>query len=223
MTLNVSIFVFIYYVNSNKALSKAPVLVPLPIPGLVSKRVMVLEFIEGVPLSKVAKEMSARGILPGSPESILLGTYLYLTLGLAHALLNISRLFLGQKLLTSLTDAYSNMIFGSGIIHGDPHPGNIFVMEGGEIALLDCGQVKMLKNQARLSLAELVVLVNLWEVENKKSLTSAATLALQKQLSDKVKSFGVSFTEDAGEEAAAAVAILLFGNTGTALPGNNNV
>ena len=38
---------------------------------------------------------------PGSPES----------------------LFLGNKILSALTDAYASMIFGSGIIHGDPHPG----------------------------------------------------------------------------------------------------
>ena len=110
---------------------KPPVVVPLPIPGLVSKRVMVLEFISGIPLSKVAKEMKDRGIQPGSPESLLLG----------------------RKLLTALTDAYSNMIFGSGIIHGDPHPGNIFVLEGGGTALLDCGQVKIMKNDVRISLA----------------------------------------------------------------------
>ena len=44
--------------------------------------------------------------------------------------------FFANKLLSSLTDAYSSMIFGSGIIHGDPHPGNIFVLDGAEIALI---------------------------------------------------------------------------------------
>ena len=34
------------------------------------------------------------------------------------------------------------MILGAGFIHGDPHPGNIFVMEGARVALIDCGQVK---------------------------------------------------------------------------------
>jgi predicted unusual protein kinase regulating ubiquinone biosynthesis (AarF/ABC1/UbiB family) len=58
-------------------------------------------------------------VLPGSPESI----------------------FLGNKILSALTDAFASMIFGSGIIHGDPHPGNIFIMNDGEVALLDCGQV----------------------------------------------------------------------------------
>ena len=57
---------------------------------------MVMEFIDGVALSKIASEMSARGVKPGSPESLILG----------------------RKLLGALTDAYSSMIFGSGIIHG---------------------------------------------------------------------------------------------------------
>ena len=50
--------------------------------------------------------MTKRGVQPGSPESILLG----------------------KGLLTALTDAYSSMIFGSGIIHGDPHPGSVIVV-----------------------------------------------------------------------------------------------
>ena len=56
----------------------------------------MMEYIDGVALSKIAKEMAARGVQPGSPESLVLG----------------------RKLLSALTDAYSSMIFGSGIIHG---------------------------------------------------------------------------------------------------------
>lgn len=64
------------------------VIVPQPLPGLVCKTVMVLEFVEGTALSKLALEMESRGVKKGSPESILLGT----------------------KLLTALTDAYSSMV-----------------------------------------------------------------------------------------------------------------
>lgn len=74
----------------------APVRVPLPIPGLVSKRVLVMEFMEGKALSKLGGEMEKRGVVAGSPESKLFG----------------------GKLLQALTDAYGSMIFGSGIIHG---------------------------------------------------------------------------------------------------------
>ncbi|KAJ1427003.1 ABC1 family-domain-containing protein [Ochromonadaceae sp. CCMP2298] len=164
------------------------VTVPLAIPGLVSTRVMVMEYVDGVALSQMAKEMSDRGVVSGSPESLLLG----------------------RKLLSSLTDAYASMIFGSGIIHGDPHPGNIFILDGGEVALLDCGQVKQISTAQRTSLARLIILVNDWEAE-----LGLLTTAL----ADSVKSFGVFFKEGAGDECAAAVAILLFGSTDTILPG----
>ena len=77
-----------------------PVTVPLPIPGLVSRRVMVLEFIEGTALSKIASKMQSSNVKPGSPESILFGKFL----------------------LSALTEAYGAMIFGSGIIHGGNYP-----------------------------------------------------------------------------------------------------
>lgn len=84
---------------SNKR-HQAPVVVPLPIPGLVSKKVLVMEYVDGKALSQIAAEMSSSGVAPGSAEALLLGS----------------------KLLSALTDAYGSMIFGSGIIHGDPHP-----------------------------------------------------------------------------------------------------
>jgi aarF domain-containing kinase len=187
---------------SNKP-RQAAVTVPLPITGLVTKKVMVLEFIDGIALSRIAAEMSTRGVTSGSPESVLLGT----------------------KLLTALTDAYSSMIFGSGIIHGDPHPGNIFIMKGGEVALLDCGQVKQISTAERIGLAELVVLVNDWEKEYRKVESSPkeygnATLTeLTSIVANKVRSFGVTFKEGVGDDCAAAVAILLFGSSNTKLPG----
>jgi aarF domain-containing kinase len=155
-----------------------PVMVPLPIPGLVSTRVMVMEYIEGIPLSRLNEEMHKRGIVGGSLESKLLG----------------------KKLLTALTDAYASMIFGSGIIHGDPHPGNIFVMEGGKVCLLDCGQVKQISTEQRLGLAALIIQVHRWEVmsEEMRRTTSVERRALLEQdihkqteaLSRAVKSFG---------------------------------
>ena len=46
------------------------------------------------------------------------------------------------------------MIFSSGFIHGDPHPGNIFVMKKGRVALIDCGQVAQIYREQRLLVAE---------------------------------------------------------------------
>ena len=112
-----------------------PVIVPLPISGLVSRKVMVLEYVSGLALSEVAKAME--NPTDGSASASAAETE-----------------FFGRKLLGALTDGYANMIFGSGIIHGDPHPGNIFITESQEIALLDCGQVKVLNTHQRLRLAQ---------------------------------------------------------------------
>jgi aarF domain-containing kinase len=156
-----------------------PVVVPLPMPGLVSTRVMVMEYIQGIPLSQLNEEMTRRGVVGGSLESKVLG----------------------RKLLTALTDAYASMIFGSGIIHGDPHPGNIFVMEGGEVCLLDCGQVKQLSTEQRLRLAALIIQVRQWEVlseEVQRTTSAQRRAALQKEIAEQtgvlaraVKSFGM--------------------------------
>ena len=82
--------------------------VPLPVQGLSSRRVLVMEYVEGTPLNRLAGEMEKRGIKPGSPESKIAG----------------------RRILEQLTEAFGRMMLGAGFIHGDPHPGNIFVQEG---------------------------------------------------------------------------------------------
>merc|ERR1711871_909187 len=126
-----------------------------------------------------------------------------------------------------------------GIIHGDPHPGNIFVLDGSaEICLLDCGQVKELTTDQRLGLAKLIVSVNQWEQANNRYLdlrdghkglaaapaevvsgAKGTVDTMTRSLAAQVRSFGVSFKDGAGDEAAAAIAVLLFGNSATELPG----
>lgn len=188
----------------------AAVIVPLPLPGLVSRRVLVMEFVDGVALSKLSEEMKKRGVAEGSPEAKLFG----------------------RKLLSSLTDAYASMIFGSGIVHGDPHPGNIFVTEAGDVALLDCGQVKQLTGQKRRALAQLLVLVNRWESIDKEAAEAAdeeepelhADLIQKREiLTAKVAAHmveqGIEFAPDAGPDCAIALALLLFGNSDAVLPG----
>ena len=58
--------------HSPKNKPRAPsVTVPLPISGLVSRRVMVMEFVEGTALSKIASKMQSAKVQPGSPEAVL--------------------------------------------------------------------------------------------------------------------------------------------------------
>lgn len=53
--------------------TEPPFVLPRPVPGLVSKRVLVMDYLKGVPLSRAREEMAKRGIEADSPESKLFG------------------------------------------------------------------------------------------------------------------------------------------------------
>mmetsp|Transcript_2142 Transcript_2142/g.3190 ORF Transcript_2142/g.3190 Transcript_2142/m.3190 type:complete len:648 (-) Transcript_2142:111-2054(-) len=196
--------------------------VPMPIPGLSSRRVLVMDFVSGVPLSQLKEEMERRGL--GDDED--------------------TKRLLGDKILDSLSEAFARMTFGTGFIHGDPHPGNVFVQEGGKVALIDCGQCKQLRKPQQLALATLIPLIAGYQ-------RGDPSITIQK-IASAVREFGVEFStpdeylpiptpSDATpdellritstnqqreqsrlldeDNCAASVALLLFGDTGLALPG----
>lgn len=76
---------------------ESPVVIPRPVTGLISKRVLVMDYLKGVPLSRAAEEMSKRGIEPDSPESQLFG----------------------RKLLRGLTDVFGRCILETGFFHAE--------------------------------------------------------------------------------------------------------
>ena len=59
--------------NADGSPADPAVVVPLPVPGLSSRRVLVMDLIPGTPLNKMAAVLEERGIKPGSPESELAG------------------------------------------------------------------------------------------------------------------------------------------------------
>lgn len=78
-----------------KTVVEPPLVMPRPIPGLVSKRVLVMDFLKGVPLSRAREEMQKKGIDPDSPEAKLFG----------------------RKLLRSLTNVFGRTILETGFFH----------------------------------------------------------------------------------------------------------
>ncbi len=50
--------------------------------------------------------------------------------------------------------------FRQGIFHGDPHPGNVFWLDGGELALVDFGITGRLDEEFRFTVAELMLAIN---------------------------------------------------------------
>ncbi|KAF0716465.1 Aste57867_2834 [Aphanomyces stellatus] len=61
------------------------------------------------------------------------------------------------ELLRLIVEVHGYEIFVNGCFNGDPHPGNILLLEDGRIGLIDYGQVKHLTKEQRKSLARLVV------------------------------------------------------------------
>ncbi|KAM7475712.1 hypothetical protein LguiB_022955 [Lonicera macranthoides] len=116
---------------------KAPVLVPRVIGDMVTRRVLVMEYIDGVSILKLEDEILRRGINPHGKVAAAAK----------------------QNILKSLTLAYGQMILKSGFFHADPHPGNILVCKGSGVALLDYGQVKDLPDELRLGYANLVLAI----------------------------------------------------------------
>ncbi len=57
------------------------------------------------------------------------------------------------RLAQALVDAYLKQFFLYGVFHGDPHPGNLFVMDDGRICFHDFGLVGFLDRVSRRNIA----------------------------------------------------------------------
>ncbi|NET74888.1 AarF/ABC1/UbiB kinase family protein [Okeania hirsuta] len=64
-----------------------------------------------------------------------------------------------QALSTLLCRAFFQQFYITGFFHADPHPGNIFYLEDGRIALLDCGMVGRLDPRSQQNLTELLLAI----------------------------------------------------------------
>ena len=117
--------------------------VPQIIWPLTNAKVLVMEWLNGKPLLKA--KLSER-----RPQLDLLG-------GIAD----------GEQALpseraaitTRLFRAFLFQYFVSGFFHADPHPGNLFYLEDGRTAILDCGMMGRLDPQTRATLTELVLAI----------------------------------------------------------------
>jgi aarF domain-containing kinase len=166
-----------------------PLVIPRPVPGLISKRVLVMDYLKGVPLTRAREEMIKKGIDPESPEAKLFG----------------------RTLLTTLTTVFGRNILETGFFHADPHPGNIFVLDDGQIGLIDFGQVKQISGRNRETLCKVMIALDERKGDERpEDLAEVGRLALE---------LGVVLNDDAQPEAAAAVGMWLFDGSVSKLPG----
>jgi ubiquinone biosynthesis protein len=63
----------------------------------------------------------------------------------------------GPRLARALIDLYLHQFFVMGLFHGDPHPGNVFVLDDGRICLHDFGVVGQLSLPMRQRLAGFIL------------------------------------------------------------------
>ena len=89
-----------------------------------TKRLLVLEFLDGLPLT--------------DPERL-------------------KKAGVDQRaFVENVATIYAKMIFEDGFFHGDPHPGNLLVLEDGVIGLLDFGLAKELPDRFGPSMAAMI-------------------------------------------------------------------
>lgn len=55
--------------------------------------------------------------------------------------------------------SFFQQIYIDGFFHADPHPGNIFYLDDGRVALIDCGMVGRLDPQTQQILTELLLAI----------------------------------------------------------------
>ncbi|MFC1762684.1 ABC1 kinase family protein [Planctomycetota bacterium] len=95
----------------------ATIHIPVIHRSLCSRRILTMEFLEGIPGSK--------------PEKIVE-----------------SGVDLNEFTKTA-ANIFLNMILRDGFYHADPHPGNLMLLDGGVLGLLDCGMVGRIDGSTR--------------------------------------------------------------------------
>lgn len=98
--------------------------VPTPVDGLSTSRVLVMERIDGVPLTGAEASLARLG-----PET-------------------------RSRLASTLLDTVMDQLLDSGIFHVDLHPGNLLVADDGTLGMLDLGSVGRLGAKTRRAMSQ---------------------------------------------------------------------
>ena len=86
----------------------------------------------------------------------------------------------GAGLADELVHAYLKQILIDGFFHADPHPGNVFITEGGQLVLLDLGMVGHLSPTVQERLLKLVLAIS----EGRGEAAADAAIALGEKRED---------------------------------------
>ncbi|MGF1479747.1 MAG: ABC1 kinase family protein [Cyanophyceae cyanobacterium] len=121
------------------------VVIPQVYSELTTPNLLVLEWLEGVPL------LSAK-LPPTAPNGSSSSSFFEQAQGK-------SAVTQRREVTTLLFRAFFQQIYLDGFFHADPHPGNIFYLGDGRIALLDCGMVGRLDPRTQQILTEMLLAI----------------------------------------------------------------
>lgn len=100
--------------------------------NLTSEKLLVMEWLDGVPILSANLNNVENGVSPQQKR---------------------------QEITTVLFRAFFQQLYIDGFFHADPHPGNLFYLADGRIALLDCGMVGRLDPRTQQILTEMLLAI----------------------------------------------------------------
>jgi ubiquinone biosynthesis protein len=118
--------------SKSKWFDPGKMLIPSIFWELTSETVLVLEWLEGVPLLGTKLSGVGYGDDPQAER---------------------------RSITTLLFRAFAQQVYIDGFFHADPHPGNFFYMGEGRVALLDCGMVGRIDPNTQRILTELLLAI----------------------------------------------------------------
>lgn len=122
-------------------------IVPAIVWELTTEKLLVMEWVRGVPLlqAQIGRSPTEALILPDSPQ--------------AEPDVAAQALAKRRDLVRLLVRAFFQQIYIDGVFHADPHPGNLFYVEDSRVALIDCGMVGRLDPRTQQILTELLLAI----------------------------------------------------------------
>jgi len=118
--------------SSSRWFDPTQLVVPQIYWDLTTKKLMVMEWLEGVPIL-LAKLPALRDGKDADTQR--------------------------KEITTLLFRAFFQQLYIDGFFHADPHPGNLFYLNDGRIALLDCGMVGRLDPRTQQILTEMLLAI----------------------------------------------------------------
>ena len=92
-----------------------------------------------------------------------------------------------KEITTLLFRAFFQQLYIDGFFHADPHPGNIFYLEDGRIALIDCGMIGRLDPRTQQLLTEMLLAIVDLDAQRCSQLTLELSVAVNRTNLEKLR------------------------------------